>query len=98
MCSTMLAWYASVAGRQCPVMQRREAMERRRQCISHLALIVILLASLLVGVRETVALEVGEKAPDFILSSTMGEKISLSQFQGKQFVLIEFYGADFAPV
>jgi peroxiredoxin len=28
----------------------------------------------------------------------MGDKISLSQFQGKQFVLIEFYGADFAPV
>jgi hypothetical protein len=94
----MLAWYASVAERQCPVMQRREAMERRRQGISHLVLIVMLLACLLVGVRETIALEVGEKAPDFILSSTMGDKISLSQFQGKQFVLIEFYGADFSPV
>jgi peroxiredoxin len=58
----------------------------------------MLLACLLVGVRETIALEVGEKAPDFTLPSTTGEKISLSQFQGKQFVLIEFYGADFAPV
>jgi peroxiredoxin len=58
----------------------------------------VLLVSLLVGLRETTALEVGEKAPDFTLPSTMGEKISLSQFQGKQFVLIEFYGADFAPV
>jgi hypothetical protein len=94
----MLAWYASVVGRQYPGMQRREAMERRRQCISHLVLIVMLLACLLVEVRETRALEVGEKAPDFTLPSTMGEKISLSQFQGKQFVLIEFYGADFAPV
>ena len=73
-------------------------MERRRQCSSHLVLRVMLLACLLVGVRETIALEVGEKAPDFILASTMGEQISLSQFQGKQFVLIEFYGADFAPV
>ena len=73
-------------------------MERRRQCISHLVLIVMLLACLLVGVRETIALEVGEKAPDFTLSSTMGGQISLSQFQGKQFVLIEFYGADFSPV
>jgi len=45
--------------------------------------------------RETAALEVGEKAPDFTLLSTTGDKISLSQFQGKQFVLIEFYGADF---
>ena len=73
-------------------------MERRKQGISHLVLRVMLLACLLVGVRETVALEVGEKAPDFTLPSTTGDKISLSQFQGKQFVLIEFYGADFAPV
>jgi peroxiredoxin Q/BCP len=58
----------------------------------------MLLASMLVGVREIAALEVGEKAPDFTLLSTTGEKISLSEFQGKQFVLIEFYGADFAPV
>jgi AhpC/TSA family len=77
-------------------MERRG--QCRGQCISHLVLIVMLLACLLVEVRETRALEVGEKAPDFILSSTMGDKISLSQFQGKQFVLIEFYGADFAPV
>jgi peroxiredoxin len=43
-------------------------------------------------------LEIGEKAPDFTLPSTIGGQISLSQFQGKQFVLIEFYGADFSPV
>ena len=73
-------------------------MERRRQCISTLVLIGVMLACVLVGMRETAALEVGEKAPDFTLPSTTGEKISLSQFQGKQFVLIEFYGADFAPV
>jgi len=60
-------------------------------------LAVMLLTCLLVGMRETAALEVGEKAPDFTLLSTTGDKISLSQFQGKQFVLIEFYGADFAP-
>ena len=73
-------------------------MERRRQRISSPVLAAMLLACLLVGVRETAALEVGEKAPDFTLLSTTGENISLSQFQGKQFVLIEFYGADFAPV
>ena len=98
MCSTMLAWYVSVVWRQGLIMQRREAMERRTQSISNAVLVGVLLACLLVGVRETIALEVGEKAPDFLLSSTMGEKISLSQFQGKQFVLIEFYGADFSPV
>ena len=98
MCSTMLAWYASVVWRQCPVMQRRGAMERRTLSISHVVLVGVLLACVLVGARETAALEVGEKAPDFTLLSTTAEKISLSQFQGKQFVLIEFYGADFAPV
>ena len=72
-------------------------MERRRQCISNLVLVGVLLVSMLGGLQETTALEVGEKAPDFTLSSTMGGQISLSQFQGKQFVLIEFYGADFAP-
>ena len=73
-------------------------MERRTPCISKLVLVGVLLVSMLVGIRETTALEVGEKAPDFTLPSTTGEKISLSQFQGKQFVLIEFYGVDFAPV
>ena len=42
------------------------------------------------------ALEVGQKAPDFSLPSTTGGNISLSQFRGQP-VLIEFYGADFAP-
>jgi peroxiredoxin len=48
-------------------------------------------------VSVATALEVGEKAPDFTLPSTTGEQISLSQFQGKQLVLLEFYGVDFAP-
>ena len=43
------------------------------------------------------ALEVGERAPDFTLPSTTGEKISLGQFKGKKMVLVEFYVADFAP-
>ncbi len=44
------------------------------------------------------AVEVGDKAPDFTLKSTNGDKISLSQFKGKKHVLLEFYGADFSPV
>jgi len=72
-------------------------MARRTPWISKLILVGVLLVSMLGGLQETTALEVGEKAPDFTLSSTMGGQISLSQFQGKQFVLIEFYGADFAP-
>ena len=72
-------------------------MERRRPWSGYMILAVMLLTSLLAGMRETAALEVGEKAPDFTLLSTTGDKISLSQFQGKQHVLLEFYGVDFAP-
>ena len=72
-------------------------MERRRPGSSDLVVVGMLLACLLVGMRETTALEVGEKAPDFVLPSTMGGTTSLSMFQGKKLVLIEFYGADFAP-
>jgi peroxiredoxin Q/BCP len=55
------------------------------------------LIGVLGGVSVATAFEVGEKAPDFTLPSTTGEQISLSQFQGKQHVLLEFYGVDFAP-
>ena len=58
----------------------------------------ILLSSVLGVAGVATAVEVGEKAPDFTLPSTTGKDISLSQFQRKQRVLIEFYGADFAPV
>jgi hypothetical protein len=43
------------------------------------------------------AAEVGEKAPDFKLPGTMGIDVSLSEFRGKKWVLVEFYGADFQP-
>jgi len=58
----------------------------------------ILLMGLLAGANVSTALEVGERAPDFTLPSTTGKEISLSQFRGKQPVLIEFYGGDFFPV
>jgi hypothetical protein len=73
-------------------------MERRRQSTSKLLLLGVLLASVLGGAPVVSALEIGEEAPDFALPSTLGEEISLRQFRGKQLVLIEFYGADFAPV
>jgi peroxiredoxin len=57
----------------------------------------VLLASLGMSAHVTVALDVGEQAPDFTLPSTTGEPISLSQFRGKKLVLLEFYGVDFAP-
>jgi hypothetical protein len=62
-------------------------------------LILSLLLSGLVGTATaTSALDVGDKAPDFTLPSTTGEKMTLSQFRGKKMVLLEFYGADYSPV
>ncbi|MBI4523345.1 MAG: redoxin domain-containing protein [Deltaproteobacteria bacterium] len=43
------------------------------------------------------AVEVGEKAPDFELTSTKNGKIKLSGFQGKKNVVIQFYVLDFTP-
>jgi peroxiredoxin len=66
--------------------------------IKNLFLSGVLLVGVLSGASVASAVEIGEKAPDFTLPSTIGEKISLSQFQGKNLVLIEFYGSDYSPV
>jgi hypothetical protein len=46
--------------------------------------------------RLALALQVGEKAPDFELDSTAGGKLKLSSLKGKN-ILINFYVLDFAP-
>jgi hypothetical protein len=43
------------------------------------------------------AADVGQPAPDFKLPSTMGGDVALSDYRGKKWVLLEFYGADFSP-
>jgi len=64
--------------------------------VARLILVCTTLARLMVtGVA--LSLEVGEKAPDFTLPSTTGKQISLSQFRGKQHVLLEFYVRDHGP-
>jgi peroxiredoxin len=63
--------------------------------MSSLWLLIVLLIGTLGVVSMAVALEVGEPAPDFTLSSTTGEQISLSQFRGKKLVLIGFPVNDF---
>jgi hypothetical protein len=54
-------------------------------------------SSVLGASRPVGAVEEGEPAPGFTLASTMGGDVSLSDFRGKKWVLLEFYGADFAP-
>ena len=56
-----------------------------------------IVAILALTVAPAFAVEVGEKAPDFELSSTKGGKLTLSGFLGKKNVLLEFYVLDFTP-
>jgi len=63
----------------------------------HLLVMSLLLLSVFGGANVVTALDVGEQAPDFLLPSTMGDKVSLQQFRGKQLVLLEFYTNDFVP-
>jgi hypothetical protein len=54
------------------------------------------LVALFVFAAPTLALEVGQKAPDFELDSTKGGKLKLSSLKGKN-VLINVYVLDFSP-
>ncbi len=42
--------------------------------------------------------QVGSKAPDFTLPSTIGDKFTLSEHEGKENVVLSFYVFDFSPV
>lgn len=59
--------------------------------ISMLMVVLVGAALLLINIGDVMALKVGDKAPDFTLPSTTGEKISLSQFQGEKPVVLFFY-------
>ena len=43
------------------------------------------------------AVELGEKAPDFMLPSTKDGKFKLSDQAGKKNVVVQFYVLDFTP-
>jgi hypothetical protein len=58
---------------------------------------VLAMSLVAIGSGPATAVEVGDPAPAFTLASTTGGDISLSDFRGKTWVLLEFYGADFAP-
>ena len=60
-------------------------------------IVMLAIAAVILGVAPAQAVDVGEPAPGFTLPATTGGDISLNDFRGKKFVLLEFYGADFAP-
>ena len=59
--------------------------------------VVLAVACPVVVPRAVTAIEVGEPAPDFKLPATTGADIALSDFKGKKWVFLEFYGLDFQP-
>jgi peroxiredoxin len=60
-------------------------------------LMTVILTAVLALPVGTAAVQVGEQAPDFKLPATTGGQIRLSDFRGKQLVLLEFYHADWGP-
>jgi len=62
-----------------------------KRWISMFMIVLVSLALTVFNAGDVMALKVGDKAPDFTLPSTTGEKISLSQFQGKKPVVLFFY-------
>jgi hypothetical protein len=60
------------------------------------ALAIFLLGLLLLLSAPLLAVEVGDKAPDFELPSTKGGKLKLSSLRGRN-VLINFYLIDYSP-
>lgn len=42
-------------------------------------------------------LEVGTQAPDFALNDQFGRTITLSEFAGKNHIMLLFYPLDFTP-
>ena len=66
-------------------------------CLKRAFLVLVFPVLILIATTPSAsAVEVGEKAPDFELRSTMGGKLKLSSLLGKN-VLIQFYVLDFTP-
>jgi hypothetical protein len=61
------------------------------------SLLAAVLLSLGLGMMPTAApaAEVGEHAPDFLMHSTVGETVRLTDYQGKKNVMLFFFLAAF---
>lgn len=50
-------------------------------------------ATLAMALPAAAQLPVGSQAPDFTLRSTTGSPVSLSQYRGKKYVLVDFWAS-----
>jgi peroxiredoxin len=67
-------------------------MKLRTTLIASLAAMVVVIFG---SNRPTLAIGIGDPAPDFELDSTKGGKVKLSSLKGKN-ILINFYNFDFS--
>ena len=69
----------------------------RRNMVERLGVLAALLSVSVLWLPITaLAVDVGEKAPDFLLHSTVGEVQRLSDYQGKKNVMLFFFVRAFA--
>jgi hypothetical protein len=78
-------------------VQKGEGRNVRSSALSVVALVTLVACSVVAAPRPGAAIEEGAAAPGFTLPATTGLDISLSDFRGKKWVFLEFYGSDFAP-
>ena len=63
---------------------------------TRVGVITLVSAVLLLAAGQSLALQVGDKAPDFALPATTAESIKLADFLGKKPVVLFFYVAAFS--
>src|SRR5687767_947252 len=61
------------------------------------SLALLALGAWLALAAPAAAVDIGDIAPEFRLPATTGGDVSLSDYRGKQMVLIEFYHTDWGP-
>jgi AhpC/TSA family len=79
------------------VWRRGDETMRTSAVRAAVVLTAVTLVVLLAIPGGAAAVQIGDKAPDFKLPATTGGQIRLSDFRGKQLVLLEFYHADWGP-
>ena len=72
-------------------------MQTKRLRSSVLAVVLLSIGLWMVPMPAPAA-EVGEKVPDFLMHSTVGETVRLSDYQGKKNVMLFFFLAAFTGV
>jgi peroxiredoxin Q/BCP len=71
-------------------MREESCMQTSRwQCLVVAVLLSVVILSM--GVGRALALQVGDKAPDFTLPGTTAEEIKLADYVGKKPVVVFFY-------